>query len=347
VVGIKELDVMEVELRTGRIWLLFAVGVGLLICAWFIPSLLQVFLVIFAGMLFGNFLTQLSSRVARLANLRYGAGYTIVIVLLLLLVGGTLYYMGSRIADQITKLLEQLNQASSEVESQLGSQSWWQQLGRLGPEGQPAWAANKAVSTATSAAWSTVSVLGGVLMIAFLGFYFALQPNVYREGFIALFKRQARKSARSVIDQSATRLWRWILGRLVGMMVIGVASSVGLWLLGIPLPVTLGVLAGLLNFVPNIGPIIAGIPAVLFGLQQGTNVALYVLVFYFLLQFAESYFLTPLIDQHQVSIPPGLMLSAQLLLGMLAGFLGLLLATPLTVLTVILVNELHVGKEPE
>jgi predicted PurR-regulated permease PerM len=78
--------------------------------------------------------------------------------------------------------------------------------------------------------------------------------------------------------------------------VIGVASTTGLWLMGIPLPVTLGVLAGLLNFVPNIGPIIAGVPAVLFGLQQGVDVALYVLAFYFLLQFAESYFLTPLID---------------------------------------------------
>jgi predicted PurR-regulated permease PerM len=336
---------MEVELRTSRIWLLIAVAVGLLLGAWFVPSLLQVFFVIFAGMLFGNSLTQLSSRVARLTNLRYGAGYTIVIVLLLLLVGGTLYYMGSRIAEQITKLLEQLNQASSQVGSQLELQSWWQQLARLAPDGQPAWAANKAVSTATSAAWSTLSVVGGVLMIAFIGFYFALQPNLYREGFIALFKRQARDRVRSVLDQSATRLWRWILGRLVGMTVIGVASALGLWLLEIPLPVTLGVLAGLLNFIPNIGPIIAGIPAVLFGLQQGTNVALYVLVFYFLLQFAESYFLTPLIDQHQVSIPPGLMLSAQLLLGVLSGFLGLLLATPLTVLVVILVNELHVEKE--
>jgi predicted PurR-regulated permease PerM len=338
---------MEVELRTSRIWLLIAAAVGLLIGAWFVPVLLQVFLIIFAGILFGNFLTQLSSRVARLANLRYGTGYAIVIVLLLLLIGSTLYYMGSRIADQITQLLQQLNQASTQVESQLGMQSWWQQLARLAPEGQPAWAANKAVSTATSAAWSTLAVVGGVLMIVFLGFYFALQPRLYRDGFIALFKRKARDTVRNVIDQSATRLWWWILGRLVGMTVIGVASSIGLWLLGIPLPVTLGVLAGLLNFIPNIGPIIAGIPAVLFGLQQGTNVALYVLVLYLLLQFGESYFLTPLIDQHQVAIPPGLMLSGQLLLGMLAGFLGLLLATPLTVLTVILVNELHVEKEPE
>ena len=128
------------------------------------------------------------------------------------------------------------------------------------------------------------------------------------------------------------------------MAVIGVCTGAGLWLLGIPLPLTLAVLAGIMNFVPNIGPIIAGVPAVLLGLQQGTNVALYVLLFYFLLQFAESYFLTPLIDQHQVSIPPGLMLSAQLVLGVIAGFLGLLLATPLTVLAMILVNDLVVQR---
>jgi len=338
---------MEAELRTSRSWLLIAAAIGVLIGAWFVPSLLQVFLVLFAGMLFGNFLTQLSARLARTVKLSYGAAYAIVIIALLILIGGTIYYMGSRIADQINKLLHELNQASSQVESKLKVQSWWQQLMRFGPDGQPSWAADKAVSTATSAAWLALSFAGSALLVGFLGFYFALQPHLYREGFLALFKRQARGQVRTILDQSATRLWWWCLGRLVGMTVIGVASSIGLWLLGVPLPITLGVLAGLLNFIPNIGPIIAGIPAVLLALQQGTNVAIYVLVFYFLLQFVESYFLTPLIDQHQVSIPPGLMLSAQLLLGVLAGFFGLLLATPLTVLAVILVNELHVEKEPQ
>jgi predicted PurR-regulated permease PerM len=336
---------MEVEVRTSRVWLLIAAAVGIVIGAWFVPSLLQVFLVIFAGMLFGNFLAQLSSVVMRAANIRYGAAYTIVIILLLAIVGGTMYYMGHRITFQVNILLEQLNQASSHVESQLGLQNWWQQFSRIAPQVRPAWAADKAVSTATSAAWSALNVVGGALLFAFLGFYFALQPQLYREGFLALFRPSARGRARTILEQSARRLWWWVLGRLIGMAVIGVATSIGLWLIGIPLAITLGVLAGLMNFVPNIGPIIAGIPAVLFGLQQGTNIAIYVLVFYFLLQFLESYFLTPFIDQHQVAIPPGLMLSTQLLLGVLAGFLGLLLATPLTVLAVILVNELHVERE--
>jgi predicted PurR-regulated permease PerM len=338
---------MEVEVRTSRVWLLIAAAVGILIGAWFVPSLLQVFLVIFAGMLFGNFLAQLTSVVMRAAKIRYGTAYTIVIVLLLAIVGGTMYYMGHRITFQVNILLEQLNQASSEVESQLGLQNGWQQFSRLAPQVRPAWAADKAVSTATSAAWSALNVVGGALLIAFLGFYFALQPHLYREGFLALFRRSARGRARTILEQSTMRLWWWVLGRLIGMAVIGVATSIGLWLIGIPLAITLGVLAGLMNFVPNIGPIIAGIPAVLFGLQQGTDMAIYVLVFYVFLQFLESYFLTPSIDQHQVAIPPGLMLSAQLLLGVLAGFLGLLLATPLTVLAVILVNELHVEREAD
>lgn len=338
---------MEVGLRANRVWLLIAGAAGLIVGAWFVPSLLRVFLILFAGMLLGNFLTQLSSRIAHLGNISYGAAYTIVICTVLIIVSGTMYYMGSQIADQVNEFLLELNEASTQVESQLQLQNWWKQLRGLEGEGQSAWAANKAVSTATTAAWSTLSVLGSALIIAFLGFYFALQPQVYREGFTKLFKRKSRDQVRTILDKAAVRLWRWVLGRLIGILVIGVASSIGLWLMGIPLPITLGVLAGLLNFIPNVGPIIAGIPAVLFGLQQGMYVAGYVLIFYFLLQFVESYFLTPFIDQHQVSIPPGLMLSAQLLLGVLAGFLGLLLATPLTVLAVILVNELHVEKDAD
>jgi len=333
---------MEVELRTSRIWLLCALAAGVVIGAWFVPSLLQVFFVLFAGVLFATFLTRVTVLLAQRTGLRYGAAYSIVIATLLLLFGGTVYYMGSQIANQVSKLVEAVSRASSEVGSRYELQGWWDQLGKLGRNGQASWAASQAVSTATSAAWSTLTVLGGAVLIAFLGFYFALQADRYREGFVALFHPRTRDRVRELLDRAATRLWRWTLGRLVGMVVIGGFSAVGLWAMGIPLAFTLGVLAGLLNFIPNVGPFIAGVPAVLLGLQQGTNVAVYVLVYYFFLQFVESYFLTPLIDQHQVSIPPGLMLSAQLLLGVLAGLLGLLLATPLTVLTVILVKELHV-----
>src|SRR5690606_23321446 len=128
-----------------------------------------------------------------------------------------------------------------------------------------------------------------------------------------------------------------------GMAVITVASAIGLWAIGIPMPITPGLLAGLMIFVPNIGPLISAIPPLLFSFEQGGYAAIYVIALYVILQFLESYFLTPLITQHQVAIPPGVTLSAQLLFGMLAGFLGLLLATPIVVVAAAVINE---TKEP-
>jgi predicted PurR-regulated permease PerM len=109
--------------------------------------------------------------------------------------------------------------------------------------------------------------------------------------------------------------------------------------LGIPMPITLGAVAGLLNFVPNIGPIVAAIPAVLIGWTEGH--ALAVAILYFVLQMADGYIFTPLVQQRTVALPAALVIIAQLLAGVLAGTLGVLLATPLAAATMILVQRLY------
>ena len=136
-------------------------------------------------------------------------------------------------------------------------------------------------------------------------------------------------------------LRRWLVGRAVLMVVNGVMTAAGLWLLGIPLALTLGTIAGLLNFVPNIGPIIAGVPAVLIAWTMGPMPALYVLVLYIVLQSLDGYVLTPLIQQRTVSLAPALTIAAQLLFGVLAGTMGLLLATPMTAAALVLINKLY------
>jgi len=131
------------------------------------------------------------------------------------------------------------------------------------------------------------------------------------------------------------------VGRAILMVVNGVFTALGLWILGIPLALTLGTIAGLLNFVPNIGPIIAGVPAVLIAWTLGPVPALYVLLLYIFLQSLDGYVLTPLIQQRTVSLAPALTITAQLLFGVLAGTMGLLLATPLTAATLVLIRKLY------
>ena len=141
-----------------------------------------------------------------------------------------------------------------------------------------------------------------------------------------------------------------MLGRLFSMVIITIGSIIGLYFLNIPVPITLGVIAGLLTFIPNFGPVIAAIPPMLIGLQQGVDVALYVAIYYTGLQFVESYFLTPFVAEHQVALPPVITLSCQLVFGTLAGVLGVLLAEPLAVVTMLLVQEIYLidtlGRDP-
>ena len=143
----------------------------------------------------------------------------------------------------------------------------------------------------------------------------------------------------SVIDDS---LWRWLGGRFLLMLSNGALTAAGLWLLGVPLALSLGIIAGASNFIPNIGPWIAAVPAVLIGFLQGPQQALYVALLYLLLQALDGYVPTPLVDRKSVKLAPVLTITAQVLLGVAFAFIGILLASPLTAAAVILVNMVYV-----
>lgn len=181
-----------------------------------------------------------------------------------------------------------------------------------------------------------------IVVIFFLGIYTAATPAIYRRGLVKLVPPAHRERASEVLSDLRVTLWRWILGRLFSMSVIGVATAIGLWLMGVPLPITMGVIAALLTFVPNIGPVLSVIPPLLLALPQGMMLGVYVVLFYLVLQLVESYLLTPLVQRYEVSLPPALTISVQLLMGVLAGILGLALATPLAAATTVLVKDLYI-----
>ena len=137
-------------------------------------------------------------------------------------------------------------------------------------------------------------------------------------------------------------LQKWLKGQLFAMFVVFVLTSIGLLILGVPMWLALAIIAGLLNFIPNFGPIIAMIPAVLVALMQGPGTAAIVAGIYILVQVTESNFITPMIQQKLVNIPPALIIIAQLLMAPLTGGWGLVLATPLMVILIVLVKELYV-----
>jgi predicted PurR-regulated permease PerM len=314
--------------------------------AWLFASLFKGILILFAGILFGIFLNGMSKQVATWLSLNYKPAFALVVTVLLFFLVGTIFLLGSQISASIEQFAREFQTAQDLLVKRLDGSAWWSKavdsVQESSSSGLPMKAVSTATSTATSVAAVVIAIFTGMLLVTFLGFYFALQPEIYRQGLLALIPHDRQPRAKQLLERLTNTLWKWLLGRLVGMAVIGTSSGIGLALIGVPLPATLGVLAGVLTFVPNMGPALSVIPPLLFSFQLGGYCWVYVLILYGTLQFFESYFLTPIIIQHQVGLPPGLTLSSQLLFSMLAGFLGLLLATPLTAVIQVLIDELYV-----
>ena len=189
---------------------------------------------------------------------------------------------------------------------------------------------------------TTFGVLLNIIVILFIGLFAAFEPSIYRKGLMRLIYPSQRPRAEELLSTLRYRMSWWLIGRLSSMTVIGVLSGLGLWLLNIPMAFTLGLLAALLSFIPYLGPVLSAVPALLVAFSQSPGDMLHVAMLYLAIQFLESYFITPLIQREAVSIPPALLLAVQVWLGLFAGLIGLLVAEPLIVLCMALVQRLYV-----
>ncbi|TDX26169.1 putative PurR-regulated permease PerM [Modicisalibacter xianhensis] len=189
---------------------------------------------------------------------------------------------------------------------------------------------------------TTFGVLLNVVVVVFIGLFAAFEPSIYRKGLMRLIYPSQRPRIAELLMTLKYRMSWWLIGRLSSMTVIGVLSGVGLWLLDIPMAFTLGLLAGLLSFIPYLGPVMSAVPALLVAFSQSPTSMLHVAILYLAIQFLESYAITPLIQREAVSIPPALLLAVQVWLGLFAGLIGLLIAEPLIVLCIAAVQKLYV-----
>lgn len=319
-----------------------AIAVALAALAWSLAYVAHVLLAVFAGVLLGIFLAHLTWYVSRYTKVGYGWSFALVLAAFLGLTVAGAALLGARIVDQFQELSKELPSSLAEVQTRLKSYSWGRPLLDYWSSAQSQLTGGAGVVRRVSSyASATMGALVNSVVILFIGIYVAYNPELYARGLARLFPPARRQRAGQVLNALGMTLWRWVLGRLMSMAIVWVLTSLGLWALGMPLALTLGFLAGLLNFVPNIGPIISVVPAALLAIPQGAAQVLYVVLLYSAIQAVESYLITPQVQERMVSLPPALIISAQVLLGVLFGFMGLLLATPIAAAGLVLVRMLY------
>ena len=189
---------------------------------------------------------------------------------------------------------------------------------------------------------STISVVAGLVLILVLSIYVGADPDTYHDGLMLLFPRPWRKRGGEVLTAISLSLRKWLVTQLIAMVVIGVVSTVVLLILGVNAAVPLGVIAGLLEFVPTVGPILSALPAVAMGFVDSPEKALAVVIAYVAIQQMENYLLIPFLMREGVNLPPALTIIAQALMALIFGFLGLLCAVPALAATMVAVKMLYV-----
>lgn len=321
---------------------LVVTGVGLVLYfVWYAADLLMI---VFAGVLVSIMLRGISRFVGRKTGISQNFSLALVSLVLLCLLGIAGWLVAERIGAQIAEIGRVLPQAFENVRISLTQYKWGQEIISIIPN-LTEWLSARSSTIISRVTGMASTAFGGIInfiIVIIIGLYLASQPELYSRGIKHLLPFRYRDRAGEILHTLDEALWRWLGGRFLLMIINGTLTGIGLLLLGMPLSLTLGLLAGLLNFIPNFGPWIAAVPAVLIAFLQSPTQALYVAVLYLVLQSVDAYVLTPLIDRKSVELPPVVTITAQIFLGIAFGLLGLSLASPLTAVLMILIKPLYV-----
>ena len=337
----------------------------------------EIILTLFLAVLFGVFLNRLACTIDLSFPFAKGWSIATVVVILLLAVVGSMSLFYVQIDEQVEAASKRMEQgldrlrqlrddsptarsvvtsipfvskaigtkrtAGSSVTESANSESKSSNLLTELPElhGVPE-PAKRVADTIGEIFKTSFGLVVNSMLIFFVGLFLAVSPEIYRDGVVKLVTRSRRSRATEVMNELGDTLWRWLLGRFSSMLVTGVGAAFLLWMIDVPMAFSLGVVTGLLTFIPNIGAAIALALAVLFALPQGTQTALLVFPAYLGLQLIESYVVTPLIQKRQVEIPPALLISFQAVMGVLFGILGAAVASPLLAVLKVTVDRLYV-----
>lgn len=312
--------------------------VALAALAWMLRS---VFILLFAAILVGVILRAGANGLQKHLPM---PGWLAMTVVILIFIGGlslVFWLFGAQIETQMRELISRLPQAYAQFKQRIGQpdldKQLITQLKAMAPDG------GTIVSAVTTILGGVTGAVSGLVLAIVGGIYLAAEPSLYRRGVLLLIPQSRRPNVDEAIERSGEALKRWLLAQLIAMASVGALAGIGLWIIGVPSPLALALIAGLFEFVPVVGPFLSAIPAVLLALTVGLNEVLLTAGLYLLIQQIEGNVLMPIIQKRSVDLPPAMTLFSLVAFGLLFGLPGLLMATPLTVVVYVMVRKLYVN----
>ena len=319
------------EFKRAAVWLGLAVAIVLV---W---VLAQPLLLIMGGLVFAAMLDGGARLLGRVLPIGRGWRLSIICLAALGFLIWTFYFAGSTIAGQAETLRVVLQ---AQVDRIFG---WAESMGLM-PRGSGARTVGQqllgSLGRLTSAVGTALGAISSLIMIVVIGIFVAMEPRLYERGVAWMLPMDKRKQFYGTSARMGFTMRRLMAGRLVGMGVEGVGTWLLLWAGGVPMAALLGILTGLLAFLPNIGAIVSGVLLVLVGFSAGVETGLWALAVYFIVQTVDGYLIVPMVARRSVDLAPALVLGAQLLFGALFGIMGLALADPIVaMIKVVLVDQ--------
>jgi predicted PurR-regulated permease PerM len=300
-------------------------------------ELFDVVLIVIGAILISILLRLVAEPVARWFKLPESIALAISGIVIIATATGVSYLFGNRIGSELQTLLSRLDTATNAIMSEMQGSPF----GRM------------VVQHIQSGGLSIADLLGGLfsrgatfleaaVVTVIVGFYFAAQPALYRFGLSSIFPRKWRANANETIDDIATALRLWLVGQLIEMLLVGLLSTLAVWLIGLPSPLALGVIAAAAEFIPYIGPFIAAVPALLVATANGLDAVLWTIAAYLLIHQIEGNVIAPMIQRYLVFIPPAVMLLSIVAIAVLFGSVAMIFAAPLTVILFVGTKKLYV-----
>jgi len=290
-----------------------------------------ILLLLFAAIVVAVFLTVIVDWIKAKLKLQQGVALTLILFTASGLILVTLWISGPSLVEQLAKLQTDLPPAAQNLVERVKGHGWGRWLLAQWSGYSPmADSFSYALTRIGGVVLSTASLLAGLVIVGILGLYLAAEPDVYFSGIRRTVPVRYRATFSTCAVSAVRNLRWWLLAQMLSMVAVGILVTLGLWALGVPLAGTLGIIAALMTFIPNVGPILSVVPAVLLALAISPGEGLLTVLLFVLVHFLEGNIITPLLQRQIVRLPPALTLTVQLLLAVIAGPLGVALAAPMT-----------------